>query len=112
MRGKVHASVDETVSTIWYFNGSTLRPGTTIGPLQRPLFNIIQSIEIDNPNYLDFGFYEVALIINIQTHLVIHLECPTQYNTFVENTLGISDVVLARDVVHITQFGKQGFVCT
>ena len=107
MSGKVHASVDETVSTRWYFNGDVLRPGTSVGPLQRPLLSIFQTIEIDNANYLDYGFYEIALTINMQTHLVSHLECPTEYYTFFENALGISDIVLARDVVQIMQPGKQ-----
>ena len=107
VKGTVHASVDETISTRWYFNGGTLRPGTSVGPLQRPLLSIFQTMEINNANHLDFGFYEVALTINTQTHLVSHLECPLQYYTFVVNTLGISDIVLARDVIQITQSGKR-----
>ena len=106
VRGKVHASVDETVSTRWYFNGGTLRPGTTLGPLKRPLLSIFQTMEIENTNSLDFGYYEVALTINPQTHLVSHLQCPAPYSTFVTNTLGISDIVLARDMIQIMQSGK------
>ena len=105
--GKVHASVDETVSTRWYFNGGTVCPGTTIGPLQGPLMSIFQTMEIENAKNRDFGFYEVALTINTQAHLLSHLECPSQYYSFVANTLGISDIVLARDAIQISKSGKQ-----
>ena len=108
VRGKVHAFIDETVSTKWYFNGdTTLRPGATMGPLKRPLLSISQNMEIANTNHLDSGFYEVALTINTYTHLVSHLECPLQYNSFVVNTIGISDIVLARDTIQIVQSGKK-----
>ena len=105
--GKVHASVDETVSTRWYFNGGTLRPGTTIGPLQRPLLSIFQTMEIKNASNLDFGFYDVVLTVDTHAHLLSYLECPSQYYSFVASTLGIRDIVLARDVIQIAKSGKQ-----
>ena len=107
IQGKVHTSIDDAVSTRWYFNGGALRPGTTIGTLKRPLLSISQTMEIENANYLDLGFYEAALTINTYSHLVSHLECPLQYNTFVTNEIGISDIVLARDRIQIVQAGER-----
>ena len=106
VRGKVHASIYETVSTRWYFNGGTLRPVTTLRTSKRPLFSVIQTMEIENANHLDFGFYDVALTINTRTHLVSYLGCPSQYYDFVASTLGISDIVLATDAIQIAQSGE------
>ena len=107
VRGKVHASIRGTVSTVWHFNGGTLRPGTTLGPLKRPLLHFFQNMKIENANNLDFGFYEVALAINIRSHLLSHLKCPSGYYNFIADTLGLEHIVLASDLMEITQSGKQ-----
>ena len=107
VRGKVHASIRGTVSTVWHFNGGTLRPGTTLGPLKQPFLHLFQNMEIENANSLDFGFYEVALTINTRTHLLSHHKCPSGYYSFVAYTLRLDHIVLARDMMEITQSGKQ-----
>ena len=107
VRGKVHASIRGTVSTVWHFNGGTLRPGTTLGGLKWPLLHLFQNMEIEKANSLDLGFYEVALTIDTYTHLLSHHKCPSGYYNFVANTLGLDHIVLARDMMEITQSGKQ-----
>ena len=110
--GIVHTLIDETVSTAWYFNGAALRDGITIGSLKSPLLSISQTLEIENTNILDSGFYEVTLIIQPYTHLVSHLQCPTEYSDFVTDFVGIDNIVLARDVVQLVDSGENKCVTT
>ena len=106
VNGDVHTLIDETVSTSWFFNGGALRVGANVGPLKKPRLSISQTMKIESSNALDSGFYEAALTIDSYTHLISHLQCPTQYHEFVIDNVGIESIVLARDTIQLVQSGK------
>ena len=106
VNGNVHTLIDETVSTSWFFNGGALRVGTNVGALKKPRLSISQTMKIESSNALDSGFYEVALTLDSYTHLISHLQCPTQYDEFVINNVGIDSIALARDTIQLVQSGK------
>ena len=103
--GETLPEIDNTV-TFWYRNGGSLPSGSKLGPLKRPHLNISQSLTLKNSSIFDEGTYTALLTIDPYTHLVRHLGCHNNYYTFVANTVGADDTVLAQATLQLKYYGR------
>ena len=104
--GKSNHRIDDTVVSIWYHNGGSLPLGSRLGPLKRPHLNISQSLTLEKSSILDEGTYEALLTIDPRTHFRSHLGCHGNYYTFVANTVGVDDTVLAQATHQLQYYGR------
>ena len=104
--GKTHPGIDNTVITTWSRNGGSLPSSSRLGSLKRPHLNISQSLTLENSSILDEGMYDALLMIDPYTHFISHLGCHNNYYSFVANTVGADDTVLAHATLQLKYYGK------
>ena len=103
--GETSCGLDHTIASRWYQNGNSLPLGVRLGPLTRSCLNISQSLTLEHSSILDVGVYDTLLTIDSYTHFVSHLGCPNNYYTFVDSTVGVNDIILAKATLQLKYYG-------
>jgi len=103
--GITHLGIYDTILSTWYHNGNSLPLGSKLEPLKRPLWNISQTLTLENSSILDAGTYEVLLAIDPYTHLISHLGCHNNYYSFVDSTVRADDAVLTQTKLELKYYG-------
>ena len=103
--GETSCGLDHTIVSRWYQNGNSLPLGVKLGPLKRSCLNISQSLTLEHSSILDVGVYDTLLTIDSYTHFVSHLGCPNNYYTFVDRTVGVNDIILAKATLQLKYYG-------
>ena len=104
--GSTYPGIDDTVSSTWYLSGRRLPPSSRLGPLNKPLLNVFQSLTLENSSILDAGTYESQLTIDPHAHFISSLGCHENYYTFVDRTVGADDIILAQAKLQLKYYGE------
>ena len=104
--GRTYPGIDDTVSSTWYLSGRRLPSSSRLGPLNKPLLNVFQSLTLENSSILDAGTYESQLTIDPHAHFISSLGCHENYYAFVDHTVGADDIILAQAKLRLKYYGE------
>ena len=107
--GRTYPGVDDTTASTWYLNGHRLPSGSRLGQLKKLRLSVFQSLTLENSSILDLGTYEALLTIDPRTHFISNLGCHRNYYSFVDNTVGADDIILAQTNIQLKYYGESHF---